>query len=67
MWGRLSNEPSYLPGVQVLSYGLASAFGVDVRRVKHGEGGEVVEFVINDVVRWSYGAAQGSSWDFYMF
>ena len=50
----------------MLSYGLAGAFGVDVRCVKHGEGGEVVEFVINDVVRWTYGAAQGFSWDFYM-
>ena len=51
VWSRLSNGPSYLPGVQVLSYGLAGAFGVDVRRAKYDEGGEVVEFVIDDVVR----------------
>ena len=66
VWGRLSNGPSYLPGVQVLSCGLAGAFGVDIRRAKHDEGGEVVEFVIDDVVRWAYGAAQGFSWGFYM-
>ena len=50
----------------MLRYGLAGTFDVDVRRVQHGEGGKVVEFVINDVVRWSYGAAQGFSWNFYM-
>ena len=66
VWGRLSNGPSYLPGVRVLSYGLAGAFGVNVRCVRHSEGGEVVEFMIDDVVRWSYGASQGFSWDFYM-
>ena len=50
----------------MLSYGLAGAFGVDVRRSLHDERGEIVEFVIDDVVRWAYGAAQGFSWDFYM-
>ena len=50
----------------MLSYGLAGAFGVDVRRAHHDEGVEVVEFIIDDVVRWAYGAAQGFSWDFNM-
>ena len=66
VWGRLSNGPSYLSGVRVLSYGLAGAFGVDVRRVLCSEGGEVVEFMIDDEVRWSYGTPQGFSWEFYM-
>ena len=59
VWGRLSNGPSYLSGVQVLSYGLAGAFGVDVHRAQHDEGGKVVEFIIDDVVRWAYGGRPG--------
>ena len=50
----------------MLSSGVAGAFGVAVCRVQHDEEGEIVQFVVNDKVKWSFGSAQGISWEFYM-
>ena len=41
-------------------------FGVGVRRVQFGEEGKAEDFLINDEVRWSFGGAQGISWDYYI-
>ena len=52
--------------MRVLSSGVAGESGVTVYRVQYDEEGEVVQFVVDDEVKWSFGSSQGISWEFYM-